>query len=218
MRITLVLALIAACSPGVSAQRIASAPHFAPPRAGHGFHGTGEFGHRDRYAYPAGFFSYPFYEQALFDSGYPVAAQPSVIVLQAPPAQAVAPAAAQAPMQPLMIELQGGRYVRVSGEDDSRSEMVGGGAAQSLARPGAAAVNPTPPALLVFRDGHQEQAADYTIADGILYARGDFYSNGSWTKKIELSALNLSATVEANQSQGVRFQLPTAANEVIVGP
>jgi len=218
MRTTLVLALIAACSPWVSAQSMASAPHFAAPRAGHGFHGNGEFGHRSQYAYPVGFFSYPFYEQALFDSGYPVASQPSVIVLQAPPAQAVTAAAPQAPMRPLMIELRDNRYVRVSGEDDSRSEMVESGAAQSLARPGAAAVSPTPPALLIFRDGHQEHAADYTIANGILYASGDFYSDGTWTRKIELSTLNLPETIKVNQSQGVRFQLPTASNEVIVGP
>jgi hypothetical protein len=218
MRITLVLALIAACSPWVSAQRMVSAPHFGPPRSGNGFHGNGEFGHRNAYAYPAGFLSYPFSEQALFDSGYPVAAQAPVIVLQSPPAQAVAPAAAQAPMQPLMIELQGDRYVRLSGEDDSRSEMVGGGIAESAVGPNHAAHKQPLPALLIFRDGHQEQAAEYTIADGILYAHRDFYSDGTWTRKIGLSALNLPETIRANQSQGVRFQLPAASNEVIVGP
>ena len=71
---------------------------------------------------------------------------------------------------------------------------------------------------LVFRDGHREQVFDYTIADGVLYAHADYFTTGSWNRKIELSSLNLSETVKSNQSQGVRFQLPSAPNEVIVGP
>lgn len=217
MRRVLVLVLIAVCSPWASAQRMVSAPRFAPPRSGHGFHGYGELGHRSQFAYPVGFFSYPLYEQALFDSGYPVASQPPVVVLQSVPAQASAPAAAPTPVQPLLIEFQGGRYVRVSGEDDSRSEMVDNGTVSAESSAGSDRKQPSP-AVLVFRDGHQEQAADYTIAQGVLYARGEFYSDGTWTRKIELSALNLPETIKINQSHGVQFQLPTAPNEVIVGP
>lgn len=216
MRITLAIVLIAACSPRVSAQRMVAPPHFAAPQSGRGFHGNGGFGHHGQYAYPAAFFPYPFYDQALFDAGYPLASQPPVILLQSPPVPA-APAAAQSAMQPLMIELQGDRYVRVSGEEDSRSEMVGAGAAVS-AEGVRSKLTQLPATLLVFRDGHQEQTADYTIADGILYARGDFYSSGTWTRKIELSALNLPETIRANQSQGVPFHVPTAPNVVIVGP
>ena len=56
----------------------------------------------------------------------------------------------------------------------------------SNSAPAIAATPPAhdlPPALLVFRDGHTEEVRDYTIADGILYARGDFYTDGYWAGK-----------------------------------
>jgi hypothetical protein len=74
------------------------------------------------------------------------------------------------------------------------------------------------PAVLVFRDGHHEEVSDYTIADGVLYTRLNFYTDGSWTRKIALSSLNLPDTITANQSRNLKFQLPTASNEVIVRP
>ena len=74
------------------------------------------------------------------------------------------------------------------------------------------------PVTLLFRDGHQEDIRDYTIADGIIYARGDFYNDGYWNKKIELSALDLRETVKSNQARGVRFALPNSPNEVITRP
>ncbi len=74
------------------------------------------------------------------------------------------------------------------------------------------------PAVLVFRDGHREEVSEYTIADGALYTRTDYYTAGSWNRQIELSALNLPDTVKSNQSRGVRFQLPSSPNEVIVRP
>src|ERR1035437_7705536 len=74
------------------------------------------------------------------------------------------------------------------------------------------------PAILVFRDGHREEVSDYMMADGVLYTRSDYYTNGSWNRKIELSSLNLPETVKSNQSHGLRFQLPSAPNEVTVGP
>jgi hypothetical protein len=74
------------------------------------------------------------------------------------------------------------------------------------------------PAVLVFRDGHREEVTEYTIADGVLYARGNYYRDGSWNKRIELSSLDLHETIQSNQSRGVGFQLPNSPNEVIVGP
>jgi len=56
------------------------------------------------------------------------------------------------------------------------------------------------------------------ITDGVLYTSGDYYANGSWNRKIELSSLNLPETVKSNQSRSVRFQLPSAPNEVIIRP
>ena len=70
----------------------------------------------------------------------------------------------------------------------------------------------------MFRDGHREEVSDYTIADGNLYTHDDYYTNGSWNRKIELSSLNLLETVRSNQSRNVRFRLPSSPNEVIVRP
>ena len=75
-----------------------------------------------------------------------------------------------------------------------------------------------PPALLVFRDGHSEEVRDYTIADGVLYARGDYYTDGYWSKKIDLSTLNVSQTLAANAARNVKFVLPASPNEVITRP
>jgi hypothetical protein len=205
----------------VSAQRMAPAPHFAP---------RGRTSHFGSFAYPLPLFSDSLYSDALFRSGYPVASQPTVIVMQPPSPAESAPARFPAPAQPLLIELQGDRYVRVSGEENSGAEMIDRIPANHPSdAPNSATPIPTAstrttsmrelaPAVLVFRDVHREELSDYTIADGVLYTAGNYYVDGSWNRKIELSSLSLSETIEANRSRGVRFQLPTAPNEVIVRP
>lgn len=118
-----------------------------------------------------------------------------------------------------MIELQGGHYVRVSGEPNPGTETLSG-LAVSVNPPESAprASLQVAPVVLVFRDGHREEVTDYTIEDGALYVRSDFYTSGSWNRKIEISSLNVPETVKLNQSRGVDFHLPTAPNQVIVRP
>jgi hypothetical protein len=127
-----------------------------------------------------------------------------------------------------MIELQGDRYVRVSGEESSTAEIRTIEPQTSAARQ-STAVNANSkladrrpaelaPVQLVFRDGHREEVSDYTIADGVLYARGDYYRDGTWNRKIELKSLNMSETIQSNDARGVRLQLPTSPNEVITRP
>jgi len=227
MRRLLLIALLAALTPCVNAQRMFPAsPHFGS-RSNRGGHPRSSF-------YPLGLWD-PFYADYLSSTDYPVASQPPVVIVQAPAAAAPAPDRPSSPSQPLMIELQGDRYVRVSGPEASESEMIAPDIvdqastdrmpdrARSQERPSRAAIQAVaasdlPPVVLVFRDGHREEASDYTIADGILYAQGDYYTNGSWNRKIELSSLDLPQTVKFNQSRGVRFQLPSSPNEVIVRP
>jgi hypothetical protein len=72
------------------------------------------------------------------------------------------------------------------------------------------------PTVLVYRDGRREQVREYSIADGVLYARGDYYADGYWNKKIELAALDLPQTVKANQERGVKFVLPDSPNNVVM--
>ncbi|HVI10031.1 MAG TPA: hypothetical protein VND65_17215 [Candidatus Binatia bacterium] len=144
--------------------------------------------------------------------------------------------AAPASNQPLMIELRGDRYVRVNsapvnGEalplankatasQPSAAAPATGGSLdpQKFASPRISAarhLSDLPPTILIFRDGHSEQVSDYTIADGILYAQGDFYTDGYWNKKIALAALDLPQTLRVNASRNVDFELPTSPNEVI---
>jgi hypothetical protein len=154
----------------------------------------------------------------------------------------------QATVRPVMIELRGDRYVRVT--NDGKTSASDAASANDLTRPDQlqplissranhAATAPTiavstedagapsapsrasgdlPPAVLIYRDGHTESVRDYAIADGMLYARGDYYSDGYWTKTISLAGLNLPATISSNADRGVKFVLPGAPNEVITRP
>ena len=79
--------------------------------------------HPRAFFYPLGF-SDPFYSDYLSTMGYPAASQPPVVIMQAPPAAAPEPDHFPSPAQPLMIELQGDRYVRVSGPEASGAEMI----------------------------------------------------------------------------------------------
>jgi hypothetical protein len=72
------------------------------------------------------------------------------------------------------------------------------------------------PTVLVYRDGRREEVREYSIANGVLYARGDYYADGYWNKKIELAALDLPQTVKANQERGVKFVLPDSPNNVVM--
>jgi hypothetical protein len=182
--------------------------------------------------------------QDLYSSGYPVASQLPFAMPGGFPALAdSADRQSRPPQESLLIELQGGRYVRVS---DSQTE---GGvqaltmtpepnpqsastprkhAAQTVSHDSAASqahviaaaspATPLPPVVLVLRDGTRQEVHDYTIAAGVLYARGDFYTDGYWNRKIDLTSLNLPETLAANSTRGVRFVLPSAPNEVITRP
>ena len=249
--IALPLITVTALTPNAAAQRAISAPHFAAGFNRRGFNpgGSNRSGF-DRGAFSASghlrssFYSLPLYDPLYADflssTGYPVASQPPLIILQGAPA--AAPTAdrfappSQPPSQPLMIELQGDHYVRVSGPEASGVQMIGldfvdgkltdrnastppASSQRRSAAPMPALVAPEPlPALLIFRDGHHEEASEYTIADGILYTRSDPYTSGPWNRKITLSSLNLPETIASNLTRGLRFRVPQSPNEVVVRP
>jgi hypothetical protein len=114
---------------------------------------------------------------------------------------------------PLLIELRGDHYVRVSPAAPLAADA-------QPARPldaGASSASSTLPTLFVFRDGHREQSDNYSIYGGVIYARAEYWSAGS-TKQIPLSALDIAESKRANDERGVKFLLPAAANEVITRP
>jgi len=176
-----------------------------------------------------GMFSDSSYPNDSSAAGSPPAAQAPNILLQALSPITGTQDQQQPSSQPLLIELQGGRYVQLNGENPSANGLAYQAPTPATARGSANLASNKHPAhevtapslaavVLVFRDGHSEEVRDYTIAGGAIYARGDFYADGYWNKKIELSALNLPETVKSNQEHGVHFVLPSAPNEVITRP
>ncbi len=75
-----------------------------------------------------------------------------------------------------------------------------------------------PPAVLVFRDGHEEEVKSYTIIDKTLYTSANYWTSGSWTRKIEIANLDVSATLKLNQERGSKFTLPSGPQEVVIRP
>jgi hypothetical protein len=158
------------------------------------------------------------------DSSYePLAVQapPQVIVLESRPTADSQP---EVTPEPLLIEWQGDHYVRYgSGEQPApRAASAPLDYAQSAApspqRVASAQPAELPPAVLVYRDGRQEKVSDYSIISGILYARGNYWRDGYWSRNIEISSLNVPATVKASQENGVNFVLPSGPNEVVTRP
>jgi hypothetical protein len=190
---------------------------------------------------PFPFFSDNFDPGDAYSTGYPVASELPPFLMQAlqglinPAATSVGPTISSSSREdsscgPLMIELQNGRYVHVKGpEINDDAEPINFAENSMPANPRTAktsqpdsqqiiAVTPLPPVTLIFRDGHSEEVRDYTIAQGSLYARGDYYSDGYWNKKIDLANINVQETLQANLSRNVKFVLPSSPNEVITRP
>jgi hypothetical protein len=237
----------AASAGHASAPSHSPAPHFNSPHSNFAFGRNGRlsgFRRSSAYPYASGYASlpFPFFGDSfdpddIYSTGYPVASQPPPYLLQAlsqmtgPAVNNIGQAMASpninesSSSQPLMIELQNGHYVRVSatvangdtlatGQSPSRARSL-----QTLSSMDPVPqAQPLPPAVLIFRDGHREEVRDYTIADGILYARGDYYTDGYWNKKINLATLNLPETMQANADRSVNFVLPSSPNEVITRP
>jgi len=238
-----------ALAPYAAAQRAAHAitsrsttPHLNSPAGSFAF-GRAAYSPRFHQPFPYTSLPFPFFADSfnpddIYSTGYPVAAQLPVIMLQAARTMSHRDYAESEPAtaQPLMIELQNGRYVRVNntaadGEalplnlapdaaQSNQPQRAKSARSNSIGPAIAAASLPhdLPPAVLVFRDGHSEEVRDYTIADGILYARGDYYTDGYWNKKIALAALNIPETLQANATRNVKFVLPASPNEVITRP
>jgi len=157
-----------------------------------------------------------------FYADYPVAPltiPPQYVLVQPTPAIDTTP---EVKSEPLMIELQGNRYVRYGGKQQlaERGANLPPDYVEADAKsPSLQQAQPElPPTVLIFRDGHREQVPGYAIVGATLYANGDYWQSGHWTKNIELSALNIPATVQANHDNGVKFLLPSAPNEVITRP
>ncbi|MGA2002051.1 MAG: hypothetical protein ABSG70_01640 [Terriglobales bacterium] len=199
-----------------------------------GFHGgargvrsAGSSAAHHRSAIPFGYFvgDTPFlYDDYPFGSVTAESPAPQFIVMPAP----AAPDTAQVKAAPLLIELQGNRYVRYGGvarspqPDTPANELP---ARQSMIAPefsgqSSARSAPLPHTVLVYRDGHREEIPAYAIVGQVIYAHN--HSNDGQTgygmKNIQLSELDIPATRNANRENGVPFTLPSGPNEVVTRP
>lgn len=149
------------------------------------------------------------------DSYPPQAGQLTYIVLQPQAPVAAKPAEETKPITPLLIEWNGNRFVRTTDVEPllSNSSSSPQPSAKSQARAGAPHSDAS--VTLIYRDGHSEQVRDYSIVAGRLYASADYVQSGSWMKTIDLSSLDLRATIETNRASGIDFVLPTAPNVVV---
>jgi len=129
----------------------------------------------------------------------------------------------QARLSPLLIELEGDRYVRHGGtaqlgqgEVSREPRTTPAPAPDYSARDESGELTPT---MLIFRDGHREQVPDYAIVGRVLYAHSDIDGeSGYGLKNIQLSALDIPATIHVNREHGVSFVLPSGPNEVVTRP
>jgi hypothetical protein len=186
--------------------------HFGEPRSAH------RFGPRT-ILFPTPYF-YPYYDDYARE---PEAPTPQVVVMQSPPAAPAPEASAPAP-EPLLLEWQGDHWVRITnyGQPATRPQLDHSGESNLRSTPGRKSPLQPPaelaPAVLVFRDGRKEEVSSYTIVSGTMYTKADYWTSGSWTKKIQIADLDVPATLRLNQERGVKFALPAGPHEVVIRP
>jgi hypothetical protein len=74
------------------------------------------------------------------------------------------------------------------------------------AQPETASASDQPQTILVFKDGHQVEVANYAIVGSTL-----FDLTAGHRQKIALADLDLTATAKQNDDRGIDFQLPATA-------
>ncbi len=159
-----------------------------------------------------------FYDDGI-DEGPVVPGGPQVQVSVSQSAQPPAPPAK--PIEPLLLENRDGQWVRVP--TASQMQTIPGSTQSSSLQPGtagpAAVLTPVPelpPAQIVYRDGHTEEIQKYMIQGGVLYTSSDYWTTGTWTRKIPLADLDIPASVKLNKERGTEFNLPSGPNEVAI--
>lgn len=158
------------------------------------------------------YYPWPYYSDfypGYYDSSYEEPPAPP-----APSAATPAQSFSNEPVpSPALLELQGNQWVKVNS-----FTIANTGASQNAPMAGTASAKEMPPAVLVYRDGHTEELSSYTIIDGAIRTKSDYWTNGSWIRTIQIADLDVPATLKQNQERGVKFDLPSGPNEVIIRP
>lgn len=197
-------------APGFAHQGFSPHHGFIPPNRirsgisgtpfGHGFHRHG-FHHTVLYPWP---YTYPDY------ADYEEAYEPP---LAAPLQFAPTPAAEYKPEpvpDPMLLEWRDGQWVKVT--------FATGSQAAAMPLQPRPVTKEIPPTILVYRDGHMEELTSYSIIGTSIYTKSDYWTNGAWRRTIQIADLDIPATLKQNQDRGVKFELPSGPNEVIIRP
>ena len=164
-----------------------------------------------------------FYSGFGYDSGFGLNSVYYEPTQEMPPPQPVAeePSPAAAPLLPpnpaegpVLLELQGDHWVRIT--SDGIAKTVGQShppEPEEASNPPTAAAS----AVLVFRDGHEEEIGKYCIIGGTIHISADYWSTGSWTRTVKISDLDVPATLKLNQERDTHFRLPSGPYEVMIG-
>ena len=189
-----------------------------------GISGPGQFHRGHGFGRRALLLPYPYFYS---DYGYESEETPTQQVV-AVPVPAVAPAPPTPPLEPLLIEWQGDHFVRMTASQKASAsgQSFPDYAERAALRPAALGrkavtvppLRELPPAVLVFRDGRKEEVSSYTIVNGTIYAKVDYWTSGTWTRKIQIAELDVPTTLKLNQERGLKFVLPGGPHEVIIRP
>jgi len=159
-----------------------------------------------------GFRSPFFYGDPYFYSDYYEPPEREYSVPQ-PPAQPtpVSPVKNDPLPAPALLELRGTQWVRVTSFGESSQPALSPTVQASTQRPVEMA-----PAILIYRDGHSEEVSSYSIIGRVIYTKADYWTAGTWTRTIQIADLDIPATLKQNQQRGVKFELPSGPDEVMI--
>jgi hypothetical protein len=222
------LALLAAiCSPALFAQgRVAIA--VSRPAAVSGQHGAPGTGiqrssriivsggmRRHSFSRPSFFYGYgaPYFYSDYYEPYQEEYARPEPPAQPAPIIQVK-----NEPLpNPVLLELRGNQWVRVTTFTQAPGEAT---AVETQYRREKRSAEPEKslPAVLIYRDGHREEISSYSIIGHVIYAKADYWSNGAWTRNIQVADLDVPATLRENEQRGVKFELPSGPDEVMIRP
>jgi hypothetical protein len=130
----------------------------------------------------------------------------------------------------LVLELQDDHWVRITNSGQSQTDGPSSlPDSERVSNPPSATPSATlrrtpadepssalPRAVLVFRDGHEEEIAKYIIVGATIYTSADDWGGGSWTRKVQIAELDVPATLRLNQERSAKFSLPSGPNEVMI--
>ena len=182
-------------------------------RTGRQDHVRGNF---PRFAYAPYYSGFGYDSDFGLNSAYEPAVEvpPPQVVAEQPAATATPPPPPKPAEGPVLLELHGNDWVRITSEGPPQ---VVGQSYRPEPEKASNAPSTAASALLVFRDGHQEEIGKYCIIGGTIHISADRWSTGSWTRTVNILDLDVPATLKLNKEQGTRFRLPSGPYEVMIG-